>query len=143
MSVKKLIAASAALLALTLAGCATTPAAQPTQTKAADTNRAACATYGAQTKVAGDLIVYGSDPIGQAAWQDGLDALADGFDKAAVQAHGQIAERMNDTVTNLPDPINKIMSDPTTYIADVKRVRNACDAGGFSTASFVELQHGA
>lgn len=141
---KKLALAALVLLPIALSGCATqssAPSTTPTEMKA-DANEAACHDYGEATAVAGDLIVNGSDEIGQEAWQSGLDGLADQFDKVAVTAHGQIATRMNDTVENFPTPINRIMSAPDQYIADVKRVQNACDTAGFPTDNFVLLTHG-
>lgn len=136
-----------ALVALALSSCAaqghvgaTEAASESASTS--NPNAAACDAYAAETKVAGDLLVNGSDEIGRDAWQSGLDGLADGFDKAAVLASGPIADRMNDTVANFPSPINRIMTNPDQYIADTKRVKNACDAAGIPTDNFVMLQHG-
>ncbi|WP_156463359.1 hypothetical protein [Frigoribacterium sp. Leaf172] len=136
---------AAVLVMGSLAGCASntndaagTPS--PTSSAEADSNRQACIDFGNTSLELGTLITEGSDDMGQAAWRSRLDVVPDRFDKAYVQADGQIADRMNETIENLPDNLGSLALEADDYSSDIRRVYNACDAEGHPVDNFATLE---
>jgi len=136
----RLIAGSA-LLTLALAGCASGGSdAQQSPSPTADANAAACSSFGNTTTELGTLITTSADELGGFdTYKKRLDAVPDRFDKAALQADGDVADRMDALVTNLPDDLADLALSSDDYSADVKRVYNACEAGGYPVGSFAVL----
>ncbi|KQR64582.1 hypothetical protein ASF89_08850 [Frigoribacterium sp. Leaf172] len=66
--------------------------------------------------------------------------VPDRFDKAYVQADGQIADRMNETIENLPDNLGSLALEADDYSSDIRRVYNACDAEGHPVDNFATLE---
>ena len=140
---KTITATLVAAFALTaLAGCSDAEAGgETTATAAADTNRQACSEFGNTTTELGKLITTSADELGGfEAYQNRLDAVPDRFDKAALAATGDVAERMSKAVDELPDRLDTLALESDDYSANVRSVYNACEAGGYPVESFATLE---
>ena len=110
-------------MALLLTACAAQPEPEATPTETADPNAAACETFADATWT-----------VGKAVTEDrGLEVdIPAEFDAAALQADGDVKERILDLIDRLPDPPHMIvwMDNRDAYSADVDSVMRACDAAG-------------
>jgi len=125
-----------------LAGCAgeSDVASAPTPSEHADTNAQACREFGNATLELGTLITTDESEMGGfEVWQERLEAVPDRFDVASLKASGTIAERMETVIENLPDSLSDLAIESDDYSSDVKRVYNACEAGGYPVESFATL----
>lgn len=131
--------AGTALLALGLAGCATSAesesssTATPTPTPSASANAAACDDFAALSQSFAEKIVGGVDNSGTDLATYEADVLEDrvAFDMIGLQADGDVGERVAALVDEIPTSKPwSITLDPRPYSAAVTAVTTACEVDG-------------
>lgn len=114
---------AATMLALT--GCAAgTP--EPSETPAESPNAAACDAFGALTIAIGNEIVNGAE-------RDVTDEIPERFDEVALRGEGEVRDRIEDLIGDLPIPPHMIgfLDNRKVYSDSVESVLRACEVEGF------------
>lgn len=119
-------AASVAVAALLLAGCASQaePAETSTPEPTIDANAAACDAFATASAKVGEAVTGGNGK--------GIDIPAT-YDAVALTADGDVKDRILGLIDNLPDPPHMIVwgDNVAVYTADVESVERACGADGY------------
>jgi hypothetical protein len=118
---------AAALLAISLlAGCSACP--EPSAIETERPNEGACLDFGIVTKLVADRIVEGSDASNAEEFRETMESMKGRFDEAALIGEGEVKERIETLVRNLPDPVLMLIIHSDQYFEDLVAVERACNA---------------
>jgi hypothetical protein len=125
---------------LALAGCASSPAAEPsatpTPTTAANPNAEACDEFATVTEALADRMVEGSNSSNADEFMTTMDGMPARFDSAGLAGDGDVSERIAALIDNLPDPVHMLYLEHDDYFDDVTAVSRACEAEGFPVDAY-------
>lgn len=119
-------------IAALLVACAGTPeTAGPT----AAPNSFACPAFGQVTFALTDRMVAGSDASNGEEFKTTMASFVGKFDAVGLGAEGEVAERIQTLIDDLPDPVHMLFLYHDQYFEDVAAVDRACESEGFKTGS--------
>ena len=111
-----------------LSGCSAKP--EPVKTVAAPTNAEACAAFESTTADLADRMIEGSDDSNADEFMKTMNGMRGRFDEAALSGQGEVKERLESLVNNLPAKVHMLYIDHDAYFEDVASVNRACAADG-------------
>jgi hypothetical protein len=138
------VATTITILTFAAAGCSSTtaPAAEPVAEATAEStptppppNRAACAQFNSEFTTAMGVLTADETTV------DDWDAAGDEFDVIALQAEGDVKERLQTLVSDWPDFSDLVIYGDWATIDDLTMpVVRACEAEGYTTSSVFSLE---